>query len=54
MTISEYCLFLGSDYLNNNQLPFLFSETINTAQKECGIKMIESRKILLDKEKFAE
>ncbi len=39
MTISEYCLFLGSDYLNNNQLPFLFSETTNTAQKERGIKI---------------
>ena len=29
--------------LTDNQLPFLFSETINTTQKERGIKMIESK-----------
>jgi len=29
--------------LTDNQLPFLFSETINTAQKERGIKMIENK-----------
>lgn len=29
--------------LIDNQLPFLFSETANTAQKERGIKMIENK-----------
>lgn len=30
----EYCLPLGSDYLNGQSATFLFSETINTTQKE--------------------
>jgi len=31
---TEYCLLLGSDYLNRQSATFLFSETINTAQKK--------------------
>ena len=31
---TEYCLSLGSDDLNRQSAAFLFSETINTAQKE--------------------
>ena len=31
---TEYCLPLGSDYLNRQSATFLFSATTNTAQKE--------------------
>ena len=31
---TEYCLPLGSDYLNRQLLPFLCSGTINALQKE--------------------
>ena len=35
---TEYCLFLGSDYLNRQSATFLILETINIAQKERGIE----------------
>ncbi len=35
---TEYCLLLGSDYLNRQSATFSILETINTAPKEWSIR----------------